>query len=55
MLLNGVHLLPDASGALVWPARQLLAVASPPTAMAAQAVRRLAALARQRRPRSILW
>lgn len=55
MLLNGVHLLPDVSGALVWPARRLLAVASPPTAMAAQAVRRLAALARQRRPRSIVW
>lgn len=55
MLLNGVHLLPDASGALIWPARQLLAVASPPAAMAAQAVRRLAALARQRRPRVIVW
>lgn len=63
MLLNGVHLLPDASGALVWPGRQLLAVASPLTGtegrdapiIAALAVRKLAALARQRRPRGIVW
>jgi len=63
MLLNGVHLLPDPSGAVVWPARQLLAMADPVTeadgrqapAQAAEAVRRLTALARQRRPRSIVW
>lgn len=29
MLLNGVHLLPDVSGAMVWPSRQLLAVSDP--------------------------
>ncbi|MBI2239881.1 MAG: hypothetical protein HYU59_03650 [Magnetospirillum gryphiswaldense] len=63
MLLNGVHLLPDTSGAVVWPARQLLAMADPVSdqdgrsavTVAAEAVRRLASLARQRRPRSIVW
>lgn len=63
MLLNGIHLLPDVSGALIWPQRQLLAVADPIDAddsraaprMAAEAIARLAALARQRRPRTIIW
>lgn len=63
MLLNGVHLLPDSSGALVWPARQIVAVADPVNAedgraapqAAAEAVRRLAVLARTRRPRAIIW
>ncbi|MBR9970130.1 hypothetical protein [Magnetospirillum sulfuroxidans] len=63
MLLNGVHLLPDLSGALIWPQRQLLAVADPIDAAdaraapqaAAEAIRRLATLARQRRPRTIVW
>lgn len=63
MLLNGVHLLPDVSGAMVWPARQLLAASDPvglaegrdALALAAESVRRLTALARQRRPRDIVW
>ena len=63
MLLNGIHLLPDASGAVIWPARQLLAMADPvaetdgraASAVAAEAVRRLSSLTRQRRPRSIVW
>lgn len=63
MLLNGVHLLPDASGALVWPERRLLAAADPVLTedgrdaprQAAEAVRRLSRLVRTRQPRALIW
>lgn len=63
MLLNGVHLLPDLSGALICPRDRLVAVSDPiadPTArpapqQAAEALRRLAAVLRQRRPAAVVW
>jgi len=63
MLLNGTHLLPDGTGALIWP-REGIAVVSDPLdlipererAAAAPAVMRLlAALIRRRRPRRVIW
>lgn len=63
MLLNGVHLLPDLSGALVCPKERLVAVSDPigdagaraaPQA-AAEALKRLGALLRQRRPARLVW
>lgn len=63
MLLNGVHLLPDLSGALICPKQRLVAVSDPigdPAARAApqraaEALKRLAAVLRQRRPAAVLW
>jgi metallophosphoesterase superfamily enzyme len=63
MLLAGMHLLPDPSGALVWPRQRLLALSDPlvdcdprqATQMAGEVVRRLAGLLRQRRPASVVW
>lgn len=63
MLLNGVHLLPDLSGALICPKDRLLAVSDPigdPAARtapqaAAETLKRLAALLRQRRPAQVVW
>lgn len=63
MLLNGVHLMPDLSGALVCPKARLVAVSDPigdPAArmapqLAAEAIKRLAAVLRQRRPASVVW
>jgi metallophosphoesterase superfamily enzyme len=63
MLLNGVHLLPDLSGALICPKERLVAVSDPigdPAArpapqLAAEAIKRLAAVLRQRRPASVVW
>lgn len=69
MLVNGVHLLPDLSGALFWPAQRLLAVADlhfeKGSAGAAQGrmlppydtratLARLAGLIRQRQPRTVV-
>jgi hypothetical protein len=62
MLLNGVHLLPEPSGALIWPKENLLAVSDPvagtgreAAGRATEAVRRMAALVRTRRPATVLW
>ncbi|MGE5514286.1 MAG: hypothetical protein ACM31D_00535 [Bacteroidota bacterium] len=63
MLLNGVHLLPDLSGALICPKERLVAVSDPigdPGArqapqLAAEALKRLAAVLRQRRPATVVW
>lgn len=63
MLLAGTHLLPDPSGALVWPRRRLVALSDPlvdcearqAAQIAGDAVRRLAALLRQRRPAMVVW
>lgn len=63
MLLNSVHLLPDLSGALVCPRERLVAVSDPigaPAArqapqLAAEALKRLAAVLRQRRPAAVVW
>lgn len=63
MLLNGVHLLPDLSGALICPKARLVAVSDPigDTAdrgapqRAAEALKRLGAVLRQRRPAMVLW
>jgi metallophosphoesterase superfamily enzyme len=63
MLLNGVHLLPDLSGALVYPKERLVAVSDPigdATArdapqLAAEAMKRLGAVLRQRRPAQVVW
>ncbi|HLO75734.1 MAG TPA: hypothetical protein VK196_04690 [Magnetospirillum sp.] len=63
MLLNGVHLLPDLSGALICPKDRLIAVSDPigdPAArqapqIAAEALKRLGAVLRQRRPAAIVW
>lgn len=63
MLLNGVHLLPDLSGALICPKERLVAVSDPigdPAArqapqLAAEALKRLAAVLRQRRPAALVW
>jgi metallophosphoesterase superfamily enzyme len=63
MLLNGVHLLPDLSGALVYPKERLVAVSDPigdPAArqapqLAAEALKRLGAVLRQRRPATVVW
>lgn len=62
MLLNGVHLLPDLSGALICPKERLVAVSDPladgarePLSAPTDAVRRLAAVLRQRRPAMVLW
>lgn len=63
MLLGGVHLMPDLSGALVCPKERLVAVSDPigdwsirqAPALAAEAVKRLASLLRQRRPAKLVW
>lgn len=63
MLLNGVHLLPDLSGALICPKARLVAVSDPigdPAArqapqLAAEALKRLGAVLRQRRPALVVW
>jgi len=63
MLLNGVHLLPDLSGALICPKARLVAVSDPigdpsdrhAPQRAADAIKRLAALLRQRRPAMVVW
>lgn len=62
MLLNGVHLLPDLSGALIWPKQQLVAIADPigddprqAPRQAAETIKRLAALVSQRRPKIVVW
>ena len=63
MLLNGVHLLPDLSGALICPKARLVAVSDPigdpagrhAPQRAAEALKRLAALLRQRRPALVAW
>lgn len=63
MLLSGVHLLPDLSGALVWPKQRLIAVSDPlgetdgrlAPQLAAEAIRRLASVLRQRRPATLVW
>lgn len=62
MLLNGIHLLPDLSGALIWPKQQLVAIADPigddprqAPRQAAEAIKRLAALISQRRPKIVVW
>lgn len=63
MLLNGVHLLPDLSGALICTRERLVAVSDPigdPAArqapqLAAEALKRLGAVLRQRRPAALVW
>ncbi len=63
MLLAGVHLMPDLSGAMVCPKERLVAVSDPigdPTArqapsLAAEAIKRLVSLLRQRRPATVVW
>ncbi|MEW5727018.1 MAG: hypothetical protein AB1918_04255 [Pseudomonadota bacterium] len=63
MLVNGIHLLPDLSGALAWPKERLVAVSDPiaeadtrlPGPIVAETVRRLASVLRQRRPRMLVW
>ncbi|CAA7623240.1 conserved hypothetical protein [Candidatus Terasakiella magnetica] len=64
MLLNGAHLLPDGSGALVWPKEHLIALADPltntstPRAAAARLpalFKILATVLNRRRPRAVLW
>lgn len=59
MLVNGVHLLPDISGALLWPRERLLAVADlhlgrGPAHDARVTLDRLARLLRQVQPRTVL-
>lgn len=62
MLLNGVHLLPDLSGALIWPKARLVAVADPigdeprqAPRQATEAIKRLSSVLRQRRPKTVVW
>lgn len=62
MLLNGAHLMPDLSGALIWPKQRLVAVADPIGAdarqaprQAAEAIKRLGAVLSQRRPGMVVW
>ncbi len=65
MLLNGIHLLPDETGALVWPQARLLAVADPlpdpaqagrdAPEQAALLVRQLSRLMARRRPSRMIW
>ncbi|HTH16927.1 MAG TPA: hypothetical protein VL974_09760 [Magnetospirillum sp.] len=63
MLLNGVHLLPDLSGALICPKERLVAFSDPiadPAARqapldAVDLVKRLTAVLRQRRPAKVVW
>ena len=62
MLLNGTHLLPDGTGATIWPRRRLLAAADPLPAApgrdggpAAAVVKVLAALLRRRSPATVVW
>lgn len=63
MLLNGVHLLPDLSGALICPKERLVAVSDPigdpdgrqAPMIAAAALKRLGAVLRQRRPAMVVW
>lgn len=63
MLLNGVHLLPDLSGALICPKERLVAVSDPigdpaarqAPALAAESLKRLTAVLRQRRPAQVVW
>lgn len=63
MLLNGTHLLPDLTGALIWPRHRLVVVSDPVAdqtsraapQQAAEALRRLAPVLRKRQPAGILW
>ena len=63
MLLAGIHLMPDLSGALVCPKERLVAVSDPigdwntrqAPALAAEALKRLGSLLRQRRPAKLVW
>jgi hypothetical protein len=52
MLVNGVHLLPDLSGALLWPKERLLALADPAGGKAC--LDRLAQVLRQVQPRTVI-
>lgn len=52
MLVNGVHLLPDLSGALLWPKERLVALADPRADKAG--LDRLARLLRQVQPRTVV-
>lgn len=52
MLVNGVHLLPDLSGALLWPKERLVALADPRADKAG--LDRLAQLLRQVQPRTVV-
>lgn len=53
MLVNGVHLLPDLSGALLWPKERLLAVADA-RLESRPVVERLTRLLRQVQPKSVV-
>lgn len=62
MLLNGVHLLPDLSGALVWPKQRLVAIADPlpsehrvAAREAVALVKQMASVLRQKRPERVVW
>lgn len=63
MLLNGIHLMPDLSGALICPKSRLLVVSDPigdpdsrqAPQIAAEALKRLASVLRQRRPAMVVW
>lgn len=52
MLVNGVHLLPDLSGALLWPKERLVALADPAGGKAC--LDRFAQLLRQVQPRTVV-
>lgn len=63
MLLNGIHLLPDLSGALICPRERLVAFSDPigdpatrqaPLA-APEVLKRLISVLRQRRPAKVVW
>lgn len=53
MLVNGVHLLPDLAGAVLWPRERLLAVADP-RLESRPVVERLTRLLRQVQPKSVV-
>ena len=53
MLINGIHLLPELSGAMVWPRQRLVALADPDLTGRA-ACDRLMALLRRHQPRLVV-